>query len=172
MCQLTASKLTQLMHYQRWLHSCATLWSLPCSCCSWTNPVSHLLPPCLCCPLRVRQPVPLCHARGSTSRLSGLCTWPLYHGGAQAECNHGASQERELNWLKTTHARWLSFQLVQVPDLVHQSLVPTQERRRKYMEMSGHRNTREGCAKQYHWLWNHVQQRQVCTAEWKAQRKN
>lgn len=126
MCQLTAAKLTQLMHYQRWLHSCATLWSLPCSCCSWTNPVSHLLPPCLCCPLWVRQPVPLRDVRGSTSRLRGL--WSLYCGGAHAECNHVASQEREMIWLKTTHACWLSFQLLQVPDLVHQSLVPTHRR--------------------------------------------
>lgn len=126
MCQLTAAKLTQLMHYQRWLHSCATLWSLPCSCCSWTNPVSHLLPLCLCCPLWVRQPVPLRDVRGSTSRLRGL--WSLYCGGAHAECNHVASQERELIWLKTTHACWLSFQLLQVPDLVHQSLVPTHRR--------------------------------------------
>lgn len=101
-------------------------------------------------PLRVRQPVPLHDVRGSTSRLRGL--WPLYHGGAQAKCNLVASQERELIWLKTTHACWLSFQLLQVPDLVHQSLVPTQERRRRYMEMGGHRNTCEGCTKQYHWL--------------------
>lgn len=83
-----------------------------------------------------------------------------------------ASQDRELIWLKTTHACWLSFQLFQVPDLVHQSLVPTQDRRRRYMKKSGHKNTCKGHTKKYHWLQNHVQQRQLSTAEWKAQRKN
>lgn len=104
------------------------------------------------------------------SRLHSL--WSLYRGGAQAECNHVASQDRELIWLKITYACWLSFQLLQVPDLVHQSLVPTQDRRRRYMEMSGHRNTCERCTKQYHWLRSHAQQRHLCTAGWKAQRKN
>lgn len=172
MCHLTASKLTQLMRFQRWLHSCATLWSLPWSCCSWTNPVSHLLPPCLCCPLWMRQLLSLLVRGSSTSisRLSGF--WSLYCGGAQAECNCVASQDRELIWLKTTHACWLSFQLFQVPDLVHQSLVPTQDRRRRYMKKSGHKNTCKGHTKKYHWLQNHVQQRQLSTAEWKAQRKN
>lgn len=48
-CQLPASKLTQLVWFQRWLHPCATLWSLPCSCCGWTNTVSHLLLLCVSC---------------------------------------------------------------------------------------------------------------------------
>lgn len=47
------------------------------------------------------------------SRLHSL--WSLYRGGAQAECNHVASQDRELIWLKITYACWLSFQLLQVP---------------------------------------------------------
>lgn len=174
MCHPTASKLTQLVLFQRWLHSCATLWSLPCSCCSWTNPVWHLFPPCLCCPLQMKQPLSASAGWGRPhqpiSRLSSL--WPLYRGGAQAERNSVANQDRELIWLKTTRACWLSFQVLQVPDLVHQSLLPTQDRRRRYMEKSGHRNTCEGHSKKYHWLLNHVQQRQLSTVEWKAQRKN
>lgn len=69
MCQLTASKLTQLMRFQRRLHSCTTLWSLPCSCCSWINPVSHLLPPCLRCPMWVRQLVPLLDGEAAPAHL-------------------------------------------------------------------------------------------------------
>lgn len=97
------------------------------------------------------------------SRLHSL--WSLCRGGAQAECNHVASQDRELIWLKITYACWLSFQLLQVPDLVHQSLVPTQDRRRRYMEMSGHRNTCERCTKQYHWLRSHAQHRGICAQQ-------
>lgn len=48
-CQLPASKLTQLAWFQRRLHPCAALWSLPCSCCGRTNPVSHLLLLCVSC---------------------------------------------------------------------------------------------------------------------------